>query len=138
MATRETHQDQQNQSKHNRYFSRDLKREIVRDIERGALTICEVSSSYSVSRTSIYQWIYRYSVKIKKGTIQIVEKKSQTRKIQALQARIKELEHLVGIKQIQLEFSEKLVELGSEEVGFDIKKKYASKASSTFGNIGKK
>lgn len=137
MATRKTHQEQRDYSNHNRYFSKDLKREIVRDIERGALTISEVSSSYSVSRTSIYRWIYRYSVKIKKGTKQIVEKKSQTRKIAALQARIKELEHLVGIKQIQLEFSEKLVELGSDEVGFDLKKKYGSKASSTSGNTGK-
>lgn len=138
MATRKTHQEQHDHSKHNRYFSTELKREIVRDIERGALTITEISSSYSVSRTSIYRWIYRYSREIKKGTIQIVEKKSQTKKIQALQARIKELEHLVGIKQIQLEFSEKLVELGSQEVGFDIKKKYASKAFSTSGNTGKK
>lgn len=138
MATRETHQEQQNQSNHNRYFSRDLKREIVRDIEGGALTICEVSRSYSVSRTSIYRWIYRYSRKIKKGTKQIVEKKSQTKKIEALQARIKELERIVGIKQIQLDFSEKLVELGSAEVGFDIKKKYSSKASSTSGNTEKK
>jgi len=51
-----------------------------------------------------------------------VEKRSQTKKIAALQARVKELEHLVGIKQIQLEFSEKMVELGSQEAGFDFKK----------------
>jgi transposase-like protein len=138
MATRKTHQEQQDYSKYSRCFSTELKKEIVRDIERGALSISEISKSYSVSRTSIYRWIYRYSRKIKKGTIQIVEKRSQTKRIAALQARIKDLEHLVGVKQIQLEFSEKMVELGSQEVGFDLKKKYASKASSTSGNIEKK
>lgn len=136
MATRTAYQEHQDCN--NRCFSTELKREIVRDIERGALSVSQVSKSYSVSRTSIYRWIYRYSRKIKKGTRQIVEKKSQTKKIEALQARIKELEQLVGVKQIQLEFTEKMLELGSQEVGFDIKKKYASKASSTAGKTGKK
>jgi len=138
MATREAYQNEKDSGRYNRYFSIELKKELVRDIERGALSVSEVSRSYSVSRTSIYQWIYRYSRKIKKGTRQIVEKKSQTKKIEALQARIKELERMVGIKQIQLEFSEKMLELGSEEVGFDIKKKYTSKASSITGKTEKK
>jgi len=137
MATRESYQNGQLNGGNNRWFSVELKKELVRDIERGALTVSEISRSYSVSRTSIYQWIYRYSRKVKKGTRQIVEKKSQTKKIQALQARIKELERLVGIKQIQVEFSEKMLELGSEEVGFDIKKKFASKASFISGNTEK-
>ena len=67
-----------------------------------------------------------------------MEKDSQTKKLEALQARIKELEHLVGVKQIQLEFTEKMLELGSQEIGVDIKKKYGSKASSITGYTEKK
>lgn len=138
MATRESYQNYRNQSNHNRFFSKELKVEIVRDIERGALSVIEVCRSYSVSRTSVYRWLYRYSKTIKKGVRQIVEKDSQTKKLEALQARIKELEHLVGVKQIQLEFTEKMLELGSQETGVDIKKKYGSKASSITGYTEKK
>lgn len=138
MATRESYQNYRNQSNHNRFFSKELKVEIVRDIERGALSVIEVCRSYSVSRTSVYRWLYRYSKTIKKGVRQIVEKDSQTKKLEALQARIKELEHLVGVKQIQLEFTEKMLELGSQEIGVDIKKKYGSKASSITGYTEKK
>lgn len=138
MATRSNYQNHLDRGDSNRNFSDELKRELVRDIERGAVSVSQVSKSYSVSRTSIYRWIYRYSRKIKKGTKQMVEKKSQTKKIEALESRIKELEHLVGVKQIRLDFTEKMLELGSQEVGFDIKKKYGSKASSTTGKTGKK
>lgn len=138
MATRTSYQNYRDHNKHNRFFSKELKVEIVRDIERGALTVTEVCRSYLVSRTSVYRWIYRYSKTIKKGVRQIVEKDSQTRKLEALQVRIKELEHLIGVKQIQLEFTEKMLELGSEEIGVDIKKKYGSKASSITGYTEKK
>lgn len=138
MANRRSFNQHQLQHKNLRRFSEELKLQAVRDIERGAFTPGEVSRLYEVSRTSVYRWIYRYSTKLVKGTYQIVEKESQTAKIKALEQRIKELEHLVGTKQIQLEFSEKMLELGSELVGFDIKKKFDSQASATTGKTGKK
>lgn len=138
MATQGSYKHQQLQYKNLRRFSEELKRQAVRDIERGAFTPGEVSSRYDVSRTSVYRWIYRYSTKLVKGTYQIVEKKSQTAKVKALEQRIKELERMVGTKQIQLEFTEKMLELGSDLVGFDIKKKFGSQASATTGKTGKK
>ena len=139
MATRTSYQKRREQSNTNRFFSNELKVEIVRDIERGALSVTEVCRSYSVSRTSVYRWIYRYSHNGKKRhPANRGKRESNQEDRSALQARIKELEHLVGVKQIQLEFTEKMIELGSQEVGVDIKKKYGSKASSITGCSEKK
>ncbi len=70
---------------------------------------------------------------IKKGERQIVERKSDTRKIQELRERIKELERAVGQKQMMIEFKDKMIELAEETYGVDIKKKLSSKLSSGTG-----
>jgi hypothetical protein len=54
---------------------------------------------------------------------------SDTNKIKELQAKIRELERLVGQKQIQLEFKEKMIEIAEEMYHIDIKKKLGSKLS---------
>jgi hypothetical protein len=66
----------------------------------------------------------------KKGVKQVVEAKSDTRKIKLLEERIKELERMVGKKQIALEFKDKMIEIAEETYGIDIKKKLGSKLSS--------
>jgi hypothetical protein len=60
---------------------------------------------------------------------------SDTRKIKELKARIKELEQMVGQKQIQLEFKEKMIELAEQMYNVDIKKKLGTKRSSGIGSI---
>jgi hypothetical protein len=56
-----------------------------------------------------------------------VESKSDTSKIIALEKRIAELERLLGQKQIEMEFKEKMIELAEKKYGVDIKKKFAVK-----------
>jgi len=48
------------------------------------------------------------------------------------------LEQIIGQKQLLIDFQEKLLELASDEVGFDLKKKYGSKLKVGSGKIGKK
>lgn len=110
-----------------RHFSEELKREVVKRIERNTLGISQAVREYEVSPQSIYNWIYRYSVHLKKGNIMIVEKKSQTKKMEDYKQRIAELERIVGQKQLELDIANKMLEMGSEYVGFDIKKKYSGK-----------
>ena len=88
---------------------------------------------YEVSRTAIYKWIYSYSMHRKKGVKQVVEAQSDTRKIKELQKRIKELERLVGQKQFEVEFKEKMIELAEKRFGIEIKKNFGSKPSSGSG-----
>ncbi len=113
-----------------RTFSPTLRKQIVGLIESGKMSVSAVSREYMVSTTSIYKWIYRYSTYNKKGTILVVDQDTQSEKIKQLQQRIAELEQAVGHKQMQIDYYEKFIDLASEEVGQDLKKKYDSAASS--------
>lgn len=120
-----------------RNFSDSFKKQKVQEIERNLITVVEVSRQYAVSRSAVYKWLNKYSVNNKQGVRLIIEPMSDTKKIKALQARIKELEQLVGQKQIQLEFNEKMIEMAEEFYQIDIKKKLGSKRSSGSGTTGK-
>lgn len=120
---------QAKRDRHIRYFSDDFKKQKVRDIEKNLVSISELCQEYQLSRTSVYNWLYKYSKMIKKGERQIVERKSDTRKMQELRERIKELERVVGQKQLQIEFQQKVIELAEQTYDVDIKKKLSSKLS---------
>jgi transposase len=114
----------------NRHFDESVRREVVKKIENNVLSVTQASREYSVSATSIYKWMYQYSLYLKKGIRIIVEKKSQTEKVKALQQRIEELERAVGQKQMEVDILNKMLEFGSDHVGYDIKKKFGGKQSS--------
>lgn len=120
-----------------RYFSSDIKKKIVKDLERNYASISDVCTVYNVSRTSVYRWIYKYSAMAKKQVKQIVEAKSDTQKIKVLEERIKELERVVGQKQLLLEFKDKMIEIAEDTYGVEIKKKVGSRLSSGTTSTGK-
>lgn len=118
----------------NRYFSEEFKKLRVKELENNLVSVTEICKSYNVSRTSVYRWIYKFSVMSQKQTRQVVEAKSEARKLKLMEERIKELERLVGQKQIQLEFTEKMIEIAEETYDIDIKKKLSSKLSAGSDN----
>lgn len=121
-----------------RYFSEDFKKKKVREIERGLATIAQVAGEYQVTRTAVYKWLYKYSAMRKKNIKQVVEAKSDTVKLTRLREEVREMERLIGQKQITIDFLEKMIELAEKEYGIDIKKKYSSKPSSGSGVTGKR
>ena len=122
----------------NRSFSDKFKKDIVRKIERNELTVSEVAIDYEISRSSVYNWVYKYSNLYKKGFKQVIEPMSSSKKLKDLQSRIKELEQIVGQKQIKLDYFEKLIEISEKDYNIDIIKKKDSKPSSGSGKIAKK
>ncbi len=120
-----------------RHFSEDFKRSKVRELEKRITSIADICRTYEVNRSSIYKWIYKYSVMAKKQLKVVVEAKSDTQKIKALEERIKELERIVGQKQLLLEFKDKMIEIAEETYGVDIKKKLSSKLSPGTTSTGK-
>jgi transposase len=122
----------------NRSFSDKFKKDIVRRVEKNELTVSEVAIEFEVSRTSVYKWVYKYSNLYKKGLKQVIEPMSSTKKIKDLQSRIKELEQIVGQKQIKLDYFEKLIEISESDYNIDIIKKKDSKPSSGSGKTVKK
>jgi len=129
--------DYENKAGHPRYFSEDFKKKKIRELERNISSVNDICKTYSVSRTSVYRWIYKYSAMAKKQVKQVVEAKSDTQKIKALEERIKELERIVGQKQLLLEFKDKMIEIAEATYGVDIKKKVGSRLSSGTTSTGK-
>lgn len=117
-----------------RYFSTDFKKKRVQELENNLATVSDICKTYKVSRTSVYRWLYTYSNMAKKQVRQVVETKSDTKKILFLESQIKELERIIGQKQILIEFQDKMIEIAEQTYEVDIKKKLGSKLSSGIGN----
>lgn len=110
----------------NRRFSEEFKLKKVKELESGKTTVRDICRSYEVTDSAVYHWLAKYSKKDKPERT-IVESKSDTKKIVALQKRIAELERLLGQKQIEIEFKDKMIEIAEQAYGVDIKKKFDSK-----------
>lgn len=129
--------DHEMKPQYQRRFSEEFKKKKVRELEKRITSIPDICRTYSISRAAVYKWIYKYSVMAKKQVKVVVEAKSDTQKIKALEERIKELERIVGQKQLLLEFKDKMIEIAENTYGVDIKKKVGSKLSSGTGTTGK-
>jgi len=119
--------------KQRRLFSEAFKREKVKDLLEKRISIRQLSSLYEVSRTAIYNWLYTYSPHHEQKTNLVVQMESEAHKSQMLQQRVAELERVIGQKQLELDFLNKLFEIGSQELGFDIKKNLSTKLSNGTG-----
>lgn len=116
-------------SKHNRTFSEEFRRSKVREIVEKRLTIKELCRLHRVSRQTVYNWIYKYSPEHERGVKTVVQMESEAQRTQYLLDRTAELERVIGQKQLEVDFLNKVITFASEEVGFDIKKKYAPQLS---------
>jgi len=137
MARLENYKKAKESQRVQRYFSEEFKKKKVREIELNTVTVSQVTREYGVSKTAVYKWIYKYSAMRKKGIKQVVEAKSDTLKITRLREEVRDMERLIGQKQIRIDFLEKMIELAEQEYGIDIKKKYFSTPSSGSGHTVK-
>ncbi len=115
----------------NRTFSEEFKRERVKEIVTKKVSIRDVSELYGVSRTAVYKWVYRYS-EIEKGVKTVVQMESEAARTAYYKARLSELERMYGQKQMEVDLMAKILELASEEVGYDLKKKFSPERLSGF------
>jgi transposase len=106
-----------------RIFSTELKKKIVEDIELKKIKVRDVVNLYKTSYTSVYKWLNQYSSINKTGVKMVVESESTETKVDKLIGRISELERNVGKKQLEIEFLNKVIDICSEELGYDVKKK---------------
>jgi transposase len=109
-----------------RQFSTAFKKEKVKMLEQKQVTVRQLSQLYDVSETAIRKWLRKYSTKLQPSERIVVEKESEGYKTGELLKKLAELERTIGQKQLEIDFLNKIVEFGSEEAGFDIKKKYLS------------
>ena len=109
-----------------RRFSESFRKSKVKDIELGKVKISELCKVYQVTPTAVYKWIDKFGNQNKPERI-IVESKSDTQKILALKKKIADLERLLGQKEIELIFKDKMIDIAEDKFGIEIKKKASTK-----------
>ena len=120
-----------------RRFSDNFKKEKIRELELGLLSIRDLREQYQVSDMSVRRWMVKFgSMKSKKERL-IVESQSDTVQLLELKKKVAELERVVGQKQLLIDFQQKMIELAEEEYRVDIKKKFSGGPSSTTGKAAK-
>jgi transposase-like protein len=119
-----------------RQFSEPFKREKVDLIEKKQYTVKQISKLYEVSERSVYKWIRKYSREQNTERV-VVEKESEGYKTMQLMKKVAELERTIGQKQLEIDFLNKIIEFGKEDVGYDFKKKYLLRQSNGSGGEGK-
>jgi|SRR5688572_10812750 len=112
-----------------RTFSNDLKIQIVRDLEKGKATVLSVMREYDVCNASVYRWLNKYSRHLHSNQPVVMQKDSEAYKTKELEKKIKELEAAVGRKQLEIDFLNRMLEQGKEELGIDLKKKFSTPPS---------
>lgn len=111
------------QQRINRTFSTAFKKEKVDLLDNGKITVNELSTLYEVSPTAIYKWKKKFS-KLEKSERVVVEKISESNKNIELLKRIRDLEQVIGKKQLELDYYKTAINILSEQSGEDILKKY--------------
>ena len=114
-----------------RRYSEDFKKKLVKEFESGQYSVTQLGRLYGICFQNIYNWIYKYSTFNEKGVRIVEDHQSSSKKLKLLEQQIKDLEALLGRKQIQVEFLEKMIDLASEELQVDIKKNYSTPPSPT-------
>ena len=105
-----------------RHYTKEFKESLVKEFERGQLSVSQLGKLHNISSTIIYRWIYKFSTFNERGSRVVEMKDSHTQKLKELQNRIKDLEQMVGQKQIKIEYLEKMIDIAKEELNIDIKK----------------
>jgi transposase-like protein len=116
-----------------RHFSDSFKIQKVRELETGKTNVSEICEQYEVSDKNVYRWLNKFGTMKDKKERYIIETDSDTKQLLALRKKVAELERIIGQKQILLEFKDKMIELAEETYGVDIKKKFFTQQSGTFG-----
>jgi transposase-like protein len=107
-----------------RIFSEELKKKAIKELVSKRTTIRSLMAEHQVSAATVYRWLYKYSPHHEQKCTLVIQMKSEELKSRELQQRIAELERIVGQKQLEIDFLNKLLEIGSGELGFDLKKSF--------------
>ena len=114
------------QIRKHRQYSEEFKKGIVAIFEKGKFSVLQLEKLYGVSNAIIYSWVYKYSKFNEKGCRIVEMENSSQNKLKELAKKVKDLEQMVGQKQITIEYLEKMIELAKTDLNIDIKKNYSS------------
>lgn len=105
-----------------RRFSESFRKEQVRLIEAGKISVAEVSRLYEVKRQNVRVWLSKYGSKELPDQI-IVTNSAEYNRLGAMEKEIKKLKELIGEQQVKIVAQQALIELAKEKLGKDFEKK---------------
>lgn len=108
-----------------RKYSEEFKKHIVDSFEKGEFSVCQLEKLYGVRNAVIYRWVYKFSAFNEKGCRIVEMENSNQNKVKELANKVRELEQIVGQKQIAIDYLEKMIELAKTDLNIDIKKNYS-------------
>jgi len=117
------------QLRKSRHYSLEFKKAVVASFEKGEFSVLQLEKLYGISNPTIYNWIYKFSDFNEKGCRIVEMKDSKQEIVKQLANKVKELEQILGQKQVAIEYLEKMIELAKTELDIDIKKNYSSQPS---------
>jgi len=117
-----------------RIFSEQIRRQTVKDIEKGLCTVTQARRELDVHETTIYNWLNKYSRYLVKNRVMVVEDKSEAFRSKELEERIKELEAALGRKQMEVDLLNKIIDRANDEFKADLKKNSSKKPSNGSGS----
>ena len=117
-----------------RIFSVELKKKIIKDIDEGKTNITGAGWEYQVSNVAIYRWLKKYSAHLHPSTTIVMQMDSEQYRSRELEKKIAELESVIGRKQMEIDYLNKLIELSEKDLGIDLKKNINTVASIGSGN----
>jgi transposase-like protein len=121
-----------------RKYSKEFKLSILKDFESGKFSVLQLSRLHGVGKQTIYTWIYKFSNFNDNGYRVVEMNKSSTDRLKQLEKQIKELEQIVGQKQIKIDYLETMIDVAKDELNIDIKKNFNTLQSKGSGKIDKK
>ena len=121
-----------------RRYSNEVKKEIVHLFERGQYSVYQLEALYGMHKQTIYNWIYKYSTFNEPGMRVVEMKESSMNKVKELEKKVKELEQIVGQKQIKIDYLEKMIELAKTELEVGVKKNSNTPQSTGLEKTSKK
>jgi len=110
----------------NRRFSESFRIKKVQELESGKVRPCNIQREYEVSYMTISRWKKKYGTVKSKNERIIVETESDTKKNIALEKKVALLERMLGQKQVELDFTLKMIDLAEDHYSVDIKKKFST------------
>lgn len=116
-----------------RVFSETLKKQLVKDLVSKRVSVNQLVREHQVSSTTVYRWLYKYSPFHEQKCTLVVQMESEATINSDLQKRVSDLERAVGQKQLEIDFLNKLIEVGGAELGFDLKKNFSTLPSNGSG-----
>lgn len=105
-----------------RRFSEEFRKEAVNRIEKGEITITQLSKLYEVKVGSIKRWIKKYGDGSYKTRI-VVSFGEEIEAIKELEKEVKKLRNVIADQQIELQYYKLAKQVAERQLGKDYEKK---------------